>query len=132
VRRLGDKGPSSEIDRATLESYYEKALNESNETNEENRRIELETTRLAEQIRAVHGRHKVAKLLDSGTIYERNNLKAIYADDTACGHSSNENKTVWMKLGEAFKKDRDGNPIISTQNSNDITLQVDPKQPGVA
>jgi hypothetical protein len=85
----------------------------------------------------------IVQLLDSGTIYEKNNLKALmlYADDTACGHSSienaqkaldiisefckrneikiNESKTVWMKLGESFKKDKDGNPIVPIQNPNE-------------
>jgi hypothetical protein len=59
IRRLSDRGPSPNIDRKTLESFYEKALNESNETNENNIRIEEDLKRLAEQIRAVRGRQKV-------------------------------------------------------------------------
>ncbi len=88
----------------------------------------------------------IIELLNSGTIYERGQLKALmlYADDTASGHETieqaqraldivsafckrneikiNETKTVWMKLGEKPNKDRDGNPIAQVGGPNEKLL----------
>ncbi len=83
----------------------------------------------------------IKELLNLSTIYERGQLKRLMlnADDTARGHETieqaqrlivsafckrneikiNEAKTVWMKLDEKLKKDRDGNPIMLEISPNE-------------